>query len=129
DGQIEASMHAGFCSPPVYYGSSSWHLDDTSAQTAVCVHDQSVIDSAALAVAQAWPIGPTERGVTMVCSSTGIVTYLEFNDSFGDYYLGFTTNDPCKSGVVTNFTGLGRAGDLHSHPKFDNTAQYNRGLG
>src|SRR6185503_14553301 len=111
---------------PVYQGTYWFSIGTTMAQTPVCVHAQLTLDSAALAVALTWSIEPWERAVTMRCDATGIVTYTHFSDSFGTYY-GNATNDPCKSEVVYGFND--RGGDLHSHPRFTTTAQFNAGLG
>jgi hypothetical protein len=64
--------------------------------------------------------------VTLRCGATGVVTYTHFSDSFGEQY-GNATNDPCKSEVLATFNE--RGGDLHSHPWFNTTEEFNRGNG
>jgi hypothetical protein len=122
-----------FCFPPVYIATYWFYFGASGpATTTVCVAAQSVLDSAAIAVAVGWPTGePFERAVTMKCDGNpapGVVTYLHFSDSFGDFY-GNATDDPCASQVVWGASLPGRGGDLHSHPKFTTTAQFNRGVG
>lgn len=116
------------CFPPVYYGTALYQLGQTTGQAIVCVAQTSILDSAAVAVALNWPTGePWERNVTMKCDSSGIVTYPFWSDSFGQFY-GYPTNDPCKSyTLAADFPE--RAGELHSHPYFTTTEEYNRGNG
>lgn len=120
-------VYAYFCYPGIpcgggYQGSGPLiGVGTTTAQTTVCVPNQSVLDSAAIAVAVGWPTEPWERGVSIHCRGSAPLTYDYFTDSFGTIY-GYPTHDPCGSTTVT-YTEM--AGHLHSHPYFNTNAEYN----
>jgi hypothetical protein len=114
----------GFCYGPIPTGTYPFSLGSTSDQTILCAANDSTVDSAAIVVGTGWPAEPWERAVTMMCGTSGNVTYTHFADSFGTIY-GFPTNDPCASEVIR---GPGVAAELHSHPFFSTLSEYLAGL-
>ena len=86
----------------------------------MCAANDSTVDSAAIVVANGWPADPWERAVTIMCGTSGNVTFTHFSDSFGTIY-GNPTSDPCKSQVLS---GPSVAAQLHSHPFFNTVSEY-----
>ena len=113
-----------------YVGTNTYHFGDTEMQVGVARCSTATVNQAAINVTRSWPARePFERAVTIYCVGPDVLTFGNYNDSFGEIYTDFPnpTNDPCATRVYPQPDG--NSAGAHSHPYFTSAAQYKRGAG
>ena len=88
------------------------------------------VDSAAIEIMENYGYLAFERGGTIICQSGSAVT-AHLRDSFGDFYPPEDNGDyaPTEDPCALNIVETGAIGAFHSHPRFLNVNQLNRGNG
>ncbi|MEX0740813.1 MAG: hypothetical protein WD071_15880 [Pseudohongiella sp.] len=87
------------------------------------VCDQATIDNYAVSTMQGWTQpNPYEEAITLVCNGANSMATIAHATSWSHWGGGKPTMDPCT--VTMGWTSTAVSG-AHSHPYFNNTAEYN----